>query len=344
MNQITRRYVILLFALALTSTLGDAQSLDTLPLYQPQETVSGTIRSWGNDYEDRLMQYWAEGFHKYHPNVKFSNNLISTATAIAGLYTNNAELGLMGREIWPVEELAFRRMFKYDPLGITVATGAHDVESKTFPMVIFVNKDNPISKLTLSQVDAIFGCERKRGAPMNIRKWGDLGLKGEWADKPINVYGYEIDSGFAFFFARSALKGSLKWNCDLQVFGNATGPDGKPMQGGARSLAALAADKYGIAYSGIRYRNPDVRPIALAASEAGPYVEPTKENTTNRSYPLIRDISIYINRAPGKSIEPTVKEFLRYVLSREGQQAVIREGDYQPLTAAVIREQLRKLE
>ncbi len=342
-TDMSRRALVLFAFLLGCSSFAIAQNLDSLPSYAPQLKVSGTIRSWGNDYEDKLMQQWADGFHKFHPDVKFSNNLMSTATAIAGLYTNNADLGLMGREIWPVEELAFRRVFKYAPLGITVATGAHDVESKTFPMVVFVNKDNPISKLTLTQVDAIFGCEHKRG-PVNIRTWGQVGLTGPWADKPINVYGYEIDSGFAFFFARTALNGSLKWNCNLQVFGNANGPDGKPMQAGARSLAALAADKYGIAYSGIRYRNSDVKPLALAANEGGPFIEPSKANTANRAYPLVRDIAIYINRAPGKPIEPTVREFLRFVLSREGQDAVTREGDYLPLTAAVLREQLRKIE
>ncbi len=344
MTNIAPRALVLFLVLAGSSAIAVAQSLELLPHYVPQQKVSGTIRGWGNDYEDKLMQQWADGFHKYHPDVKFSNNLMSTATAIAGLYTNNADLGLMGREIWPVEELAFRRVFKYDPLGITVATGAHDVESKTFPMVIFVNKENPISRLTLTQVDAIFGYEHKRGAPANIRTWGQLGLKGDWANKPINVYGYEIDSGFAFFFARTALKGSLKWNCDLRVFGNANGPDGKPLQAGARSLAALAEDKYGIAYSGIRYRNAKVKPVALAANEGGPYIEPTEANTANRAYPLVRDIAIYINRAPGKPIEPTVREFLRFVLSREGQEAVMREGDYLPLTAEVVREQLRKIE
>jgi phosphate transport system substrate-binding protein len=250
----------------------------------------------------------------------------------------------MGREISHYEQVGFRRIFRYEPLSITVTTGSYDVEGKTFPMVIFVHKDNPIAKLTLAQLDAIFGSERRNGAPKNIQTWGDLGLKGEWADKTIHLYGYSIDSAYAAFFSQAALNGSVKWNCDrFQGFDNVAGADGKTVQAGDQSVKALAHDRYGIAYSGIRYKNADVRPLALAVHEGGPYVEPTKENTINRSYPLIRDITMWINRAPGKPVAPAVKEFLRYILSREGQQDVVREGDYLWLPADVVREQLRKL-
>lgn len=329
----------------LAVTSASAQTLNELPRYKPEQIVSGTLRSWGNDTEEKLMGYWQEGFRKYHPEVKFSNNLVSTAIALPGLMADRADLGVMGREISHYEQVGFRRIFRYEPLSITVTTGSYDVEGKTFPMVIFVHKDNPITRLTLAQLDAIFGSERRNGAPKNIQTWGDLGLKGEWADKAIHLYGYSIDSAYAAFFSQAALNGSVKWNCDrFQGFDNIAGADGKTVQAGDQSVKALAHDRYGIAYSGIRYKNADVRPLALALHEGGPYVEPTRENTINRSYPLIRDITMWINRAPGKPVAPAVKEFLRYILSREGQQDVVREGDYLRLPADVVREQLRKLD
>lgn len=331
--------------MAFVAVSAQAQDLTAIPRYQPQVHVSGTIRSWGNDTEEKLMNNWQEGFHKFQPDVNFSNKLVSTAVAIPGVYTDRADLGVMGREIWHVEQVGFERILKYQPLGIVVTTGAYDVDGKTFPMVIFVHKDNPIARLTLAQLDAIFGSERKRGAPKPIRTWGDLGLPGEWAGKPIHLYGYEIDSAYAIFFSQTVLLGSLRWNCDrFQGFQNTTGPDGKTIQAGEQSVEALARDRYGIAYSGIRFKTPDVKPLALAAKEGGPYIEPTKANSLNRTYPLIRDTAIFINRPPGKPADPKVKEFLRYILSREGQQDVLREGDFLPLTAAMAREQIRKLD
>jgi phosphate transport system substrate-binding protein len=322
-----------------------AQAPNELPRYKPEQSVAGTIRSWGNDTEVKLLGLWQEGFRKYHPDVQFSNNLVSTAIALPGLMADRADFGVMGREISHYEEVGFRRIFKYDPLSITVTTGSYDVEGKTFPMVIFVHKDNPITKLTLSQLDAIFGSEHRRGAPKDIHTWGDLGLSGEWADKPIHLYGYSIDSAYAAFFSQAVMKGSVKWNCDrFEGFDNISAQDGKTLQAGEQSVKALSRDKYGLAYSGIRYQTRDVKTIALAVREGGPYIEPTKANTINRSYPLIRDITMWINRAPGKPVSPLLKEFLRYILSREGQEDVIREGDYLPLTPDVVREQLRKLD
>jgi len=220
---------------------------------------------------------------------------------------------------------------------VVAATGAYDAEGKTFPMVVFVNKVNPLSQLTLAQVDAVFGAEHKLGAGKNLRKWGDLGLTGEWANKPIHVYGYFNDSGFGVFFSQAAMGGSNRWNCDIHQFDNITGADGKvTAQGGRRSLTALAADKYGIAYSGIRYATSDVKALGLAVKDGGPYIAPTKANVANRAYPLIRDIPIYFNRPPGKDIQPKVREFLLYILSREGQEDVAREGDFLPLTAEMV--------
>lgn len=320
-----------------------AQDFASFPQYMPEERVTGTLIVWGNDGMANLAKLWEDGFHKYQPAIRFDDHLYSTAAGIGGLYAGHGDLAYMGRDMWFVEGLGFSKTFGYDPTRFVAATGAYDVEGKTFPMIVFVHKDNPLKQLTLPQLDAIFGTERKLGASKNIRTWGDLGLGGEWANHPIHLYGYGNDSGFGIFFSAATMGGSTRWNCEIHQFDNITDAKGKTItQAGRQIVTALAADKYGLAYSGIRYTTQDVRPIAIAVREGTPYVEPTRENVLNRTYPLLRDIPIYINHAPGKSIDPKVREFLAYILSREGQQAISREGDYLPLTPNLI-EQQRKL-
>jgi phosphate transport system substrate-binding protein len=317
-----------------------AQDFSAFPQYAPGSQVSGTLTVWGNDGMANLQKQWEEGFVKFQPGIKFDDHLYSTAAGIGGLYAGHADLAYMGRDIWQVENLGFTKTFGYDPTRFVATTGAYDVEGKTFPMVVFVNKANPLKGLTLQQLDAIFGTERRLGAPKSIRTWGDLGLTGEWADKPIHLYAYANDSGFGVFFSAAAMGGSTWWACDIHQFDNLTDSAGKTTtSAGKRILTALAQDKYGLAYSGIRYTTLDVRPLPIAARPGTSFVAPTRENTVNRTYPLVRDIPIYINRAPGKAIDPKVREFLSYILSREGQEAVSHEGDYLPLTVEVVQQQ-----
>jgi phosphate transport system substrate-binding protein len=327
----------------LAAVSAPAQDFASFPEYSPREQVKGTLTIWGADGMVKLQKLWEEGFHRYQPGIQFEDHLYSTATGIGGLYAGHGDLAYMGRDTWFVENLGFSKTFGYGPTRIVAATGAYDVEGKTFPMVVFVHKDNPLKQLTLPQLDAIFGTERKLGAPNNIRTWGDLGLSGEWTDKRIHLYAYSNDSGFGIFFSAAAMGGSNRWNCGIQQFDNINDEKGNTViQAGRQIVDALAADKYGLAYAGIRYATPSVRPIAIAVRGGAPYVEPTRENLINRTYPLLRDIPIYINRAPSKPIESKVGEFLAYILSREGQQAIGREGDYLPLTRDVL-EQQRKL-
>ena len=343
-----RRFVSVSVIILCAVISGRAQALDHFPKYQPAHTVTGTLRLWGhgspdNDFMGKLVRSWEEGFRSYHPDIKFDNRMYGTASAMGGLYTGVGDLAILGREIWPNEVSAFERVFHYDPLGIDITTGSLDIRNMDFALNVFVPKDNPLSKLNLTQVDAIFGSEHRRG-PQNIRTWGELGLAGEWKDKPINVYGFPTSRGFAVFFQSAVLNDSHKWNCDLKEFDHVRQPDGKLLDGGQRILDALKNDPYGIAYSNLRYMNPQVKPLALAAGNGGPYYEATKENLMQRNYPLTRFITTFINRAPGKPVDPKVKEFLRYILSRDGQETIVRDGNYLPLSEDSIREQLRKLE
>lgn len=342
---------IALFLLAMVALDAKSQRLDSLPAYKPGQKVSGTIRSRGDNFMDAMMKDWEEGFRKYHPDIRFDDDLKTTAHGLPGLYFDLADLALMGREIAPLENLAFRRMFKYDPLEITVATGSYDIPYQTCAFAIFVHKDNPLSGLTLPQLAAVFGC----GAGRNIRKWGQLGLTGDWADKPIHVLGYPTGNNLASFFELKVLNSppsggptlpqGVRWNCEMKEYSNIYDEHDRPVTSSDELMMQdLGQDPYGIAYSGIAKKTMQVKALALAAKEGAPFVEMSIETVANRSYPLTRSLYIYINRAPGKPVDPRVKEFLRYVLSREGQQSITRQHVFLPLTVEVVRQQLQKLE
>jgi phosphate transport system substrate-binding protein len=328
-----------------------AAELDLPAAYQPGRTVSGVIRIWGHgsynpsqDFIEALVLAWEAGFRKQQPNVSFENHLNGTAAAIGALYAGAGDLALMGREIWPPEVTAFTEVLGYPPTGLNVLTGSFDVRNRGYAIVIFVNKDNPIAGLTLRQLDAIYGIERRRGGP-SVHTWGDLGLTGEWRDKKINLYGLPIARGFAEYFEQTVFLGGHKWQAALREFADQPGTKGGATDGGQRMLDAMAGDRYGIGYAGLLYHNPDVKPVALAETDTGPFVAPTRDSVLNHSYPLTRMIGMYLNKAPGKAADPKLAEFLRYVLSREGQEAVLREGrGYLPMLAPFARTELMKLE
>jgi phosphate transport system substrate-binding protein len=318
-----------------------AQSVGSPPRYQAEPKVDGVIRIWGDEQMETVMKRWQSGFRKQHPSVRFETKLLGTGTGMAGLYSGVADIAVLGRDATSSEVMAFEWVFKYKPQSVQVATGSLDVPGKTFAIGVLVNKDNPLTKLTLTQLDAIFGTEHRRGA-RNIRTWGDLGLMGEWKDKPINVYGYDTETNTGSFFKRAVLNGSDKWNCDLREFADSKQPNGSQLDAGQRISEALAHDRYGIAYGNLRYVDRQVKPVALSLTDEGPFYEATKENLIQRKYPLTRAVSFYVNRAPGQPLDPKVKEFLRYILSQEGQQEVGQDRDFMKLSDA--REQLRKLE
>jgi phosphate transport system substrate-binding protein len=330
---------------------GFADELNLPPPYIPTQQVAGTIRIWGHgayageqDFIEGLTQTWEEGFRHHQPRVEFENRLYGTASAIGALYTGTGDLALMGREIWPMEIAAFEEVFHYSPTGVEVITGSFDVRNRGYAIVAFVHKNNPISKLTLAQLEAIFSANRRRGARA-VRTWGDLGLGGKWRKKPVRLYGLPIARGFADYFEQVVFLGGRKWNPSLREFADAPGSRGGETDGGQQMLNALAKDPLGIGYAGLVYHHPDVKPVALAEREEGPFVAPMKKNVLNRSYPLTRVISMFFNRAPGKPVDSKLKEFLRYILSREGQQAVLTEGrGYLPMLAPFAQRELAKLE
>ncbi len=336
-----------IFLLAFLQAVGclRAQNLEDLPSYRPAELVSGTIRIAGDDYAQSVMQKWIDGFARQQPAVKIEADLQGTNTAMAGIYTSAADMALMGRAPTVSEHDAFYFVFRREPFGIEVMNGSLDVPGKSSALVAFVHHGNPLAKLTLAQLDAIFGTEHRRGLN-NIRTWGQLGLTGEWAKEPIDLYVYDADTGTGSYFDRVVLDNSNKWNWErIKEFKDIQRrPNGFEYDASQQILDVLASDRYGLAISSLGYLRPQVKALALAAANGGPYYEATRDNIIQRKYPLSRVITIFINQAPNKPMDPRVKEFLRYILSREGQAAVASEGDYLPLSGETVKEQLEKLD
>jgi phosphate transport system substrate-binding protein len=316
---------------------------DGLAPYQAKTQVSGTIRTWGNDEMSAVMSGWERGFHQYHPEVRFEDRLMGPASAMAGLYTSTADLALMGHELRIEESMAFEWVFQYKALPVEVATAGFGEHIHNAPLAVFVNRENPLSQMTLAQLDGAFGSEHKRGAG-NLRKWGDLGLTGSWAEQPIRLYGYDPATEAGLYFRQFALGDSYKWNCDVREFPDRQQADGKVIDAGQDILQTLASDKYGLAYSKLLYATKDVKALALSTDEKGPFLGPTRDGLRDRKYPLARAMTVYVNRKPGAPMTPALKEFLGFILSREGQEIIVREGGYLPLTSEVAREQIRKLE
>lgn len=332
--------------------------LDDLPHYQPEQHVSGTIRMVGSNYvaDGHIGEYWEKGFRKYHPDIHFQYNLKTPSAALHALYLGLSDIG-PSRKMTFEDLLAYERMMNTDPVEIVYATGSYDVPGWSPAFGIFVHKANPLSKLSMQQLARIFGAERTgawegttwhperaRAASDNIRTWGQLGLTGEWKDKPIHPYGVNLRYHQATKFEDQVLSGSGKWNPELLEYANFAKPDGTLSIGANQMMVDLAKDPYGIVYSEITFLNDGVKALALAYDDGGPYVDLTMDNVRNRTYPLYDQVYMYANRTPGKPIDPKVKEYFRYILSQEGQAEVVHDGKYLPLTHQLVMEQLKKLE
>ncbi len=336
----------------------DKFDLVGLAEYRPDQQVSGTIRLWGNNYikTGRLGEYWEAEFHKYQPGIKFDNHGLTTSlVAIPGLYTGVADLG-MARKIRFGELEAFERQLNYDPLEIDAVTGSVGVPGWSPALPVLVNKSNPISQLTIEQLDGIFGAQRDggwvgttwhpefaRGADKNIRTWGQLGLTGKWKDKPIHVWVYNLRYDTTPFWEDVVFQGGNKWNETCHEATNYVNADGTFNLQGKQIDGAVGSDPYAIGYTVGAPKTPDIKYLKISARNGGSYVPINLETVRNRTYPLYEGIYFYVNRPPGQPIDPKVKEFLSYILSRQGQQQVENDGKYLPLTADVVREQLNKL-
>lgn len=333
-----------LLKLACCALLGAAASAaahgpEVLPAYQPAATVSGVIRVWTNPEMQETVRRWSAGFRHYHPGAQVAADYRGSDVAVAGLYTRAADLALLGREATPSEIQAFEWIYRFRPTRVEVLTGSLDQPGHSPALAVFVHKDNPLASLSLAQLDALFDHEARRGAHP-IATWGQLGLGGEWKDRPIRLYTYDAWSGSGRYFRHAALEDSrnLNWDRLREVADSGAGRN----DAGRRILAALAADRYGIAVASLSPDSPGARPLALAGSAGEAPLMPSRDALVARRYPLYRSVVALVNRAPGQPIDPKVAEFLRYVLSREGQAAA-EGGGYLPLAAPDAARQLERL-
>ncbi len=310
--------------ISLWSALGLADVLKVdpaLPSYKAVSGISGNLSSVGSDTLNNLMTLWAETFNKFYPNVKIQIEGKGSSTAPPALIEGTAQLGPMSRPMKGTEIDAFEKKFGYKPTAIRTAVDA---------LAVFVNKDNPIKCLSMEQVDAIFSKSRRRGYKEDIKTWGQLGLSGDWAGRPISLFGRNSASGTYGFFKDHTLK-----NGDYK-------DEVKEQPGSASVVQGATEDRYAIGYSGIGYTTAGVRAVPLAEKEGGKCVEATAEHAYSGAYPLARFLYVYANKAPGKHLDPLTREFAKLVLSKQGQEVVIKDGFF-PIPNSVAKDELGRI-
>lgn len=323
--QIARTLLAVLVALMIggLSTAG-AQALKVdknLPTYKKSGFVSGNLDSIGSDTLNNLMTLWAENFRKIYPNVVIQVEGKGSSTAPPALMKGTAQLGPMSRKMKSREVTAFEKRFGFKPTAIGVALDS---------LVIYVNKDNPLKSISLQEVDAIFSKNRRGGLAKNIATWGQLGLGGTWANRPISLYGRNSASGTYGYFKKKALfKGDYKDTV-------------KEQPGSASVVLGVTEERGSMGYSGIGYRTSGVKTLTLSKKKGKKAYAPTYANVLNGKYPLGRMLYIYVAKKPNKPVSPLVRELLTYVLSKGGQEVVVKDG-YLPLPAGLAAKQLALL-
>ena len=286
-----------------------------LPAYKATSGVSGNVKSVGSDTLNNLMTLWAEGFRRSYPDVKIEIEGKGSSTAPPALIAGTSNFGPMSRAMKSKEMDAFEKKFGYKPGRIRVAVDA---------LAVFTNKDNPLKCLSLPQVDAIFSKTRKGGMKTDIATWGDVGLKSMWASKPISVYGRNSASGTYGYFKKVALyKGDYKDSV-------------KEQPGSSAVVQGVASDKFAIGYSGIGYKTADVIALPVSKKTGGKCYGPEAKNAYSGNYPIARFLYIYVNKNPNQALDPLRAQFVKYIFSKEGQQAVIKAGFF-PVNAAIAK-------
>jgi phosphate transport system substrate-binding protein len=324
MNQITRQgmtryrqqasmgiclFLVLLFAVAFQVSAQVMPSLDPkIPPYRLVSDLTGTLSVAGSDTMKPLTESWSAKLRQLYPRLTIKVESKGSETGLAALLEGKVPIAAMSRRMTQQEVVEFKREFGYEPTEVPVAVDA---------LAVFVHKDNPIEGLSLAEVDAVFSKERRRGLPYPINVWGDaMVLEEEWAEAPIQIYGRNGNSGTASFFREHVLNGAdLKKTMEVGI-------------GSASVVLDLMRDRFGIGFSGIGYRTSEIRPVPLAAVQGGRYVAPTFETAMDGSYPLRRNLYLYVNRAPKVAPAEPLAEFVKFALSQRGQKIVVDQGYY----------------
>ena len=293
----------------------------SLPAYQKASGVSGNFSSVGSDTLNNLMTLWAEDYKRLYPNVNIQIQGAGSSTAPPALTEGTANFGPMSRLMKDDEVQFFEHKYGYKPTPVGVAIDA---------LAVWVNKDNPIKGLTIEQVDGIFSSTRKCGGK-NIERWGAAGLTADWADRPIQLYGRNSVSGTYGYFKEFALcKGDFRTTVNEQP-------------GSASVVQSVGSGLNAIGYSGIGYRTSSVRAVSVAKKGTTEFIEPNEQTALSGKYPLARVLYVYVNKAPNKALAPMEAEFLKMVLSKQGQEAVVKDG-FIPMPAAMAQKELAKIQ
>jgi len=291
---------------------------DALPDYQKATGVSGNLSSVGSDTLANLMTLWAEGFKRYYPNVNIQIQAAGSSTAPPALTEGTSNLGPMSRKMKDKELASFEARYGYKPTAVPVAIDA---------LAVYVHKDNPIEGMSIQEVDAVFSSTRRCGGNTDIDTWGKAGLTGPWVNRDIQIFGRNSVSGtYGYFKKMSLCKGDFKNTVNEQP-------------GSASVVQSVATSINGIGYSGIGYRTSSVRAVPLSKKPGGEFVPASFEAAVTGEYPLSRFLYVYINKAPNKPLSPLDREFIKLILSKPGQEVVVKDG-YIPLPAKVVARQM----
>jgi phosphate transport system substrate-binding protein len=324
--------------------LGFGQETAPAPTLQPTQQGVSRLRIWGPEEMAGVVKGWKQGFLATHPRIDVEARLMGSATAVPGLYSGRADIALLGRENNVTDDNGFSRPKGYMFRRLELMNGSLDVDGKSAALAVLVHSDNPTSRLTLAQLAAIAGCERNGNASAPLT-WGQLGGTGAWNDAPVRLYTYDTESGTGQFFLKVVLHNSRKLAWDrVNDYKDIIRPDGSIYPASEQIVDALKSDQYGIAVSNLRYVTAGMKVVAIARNDAGPFVLPARDTVIARTYPLGRGTFAFVDQPPGKPLDPNVKDFLRYVLSREGQAAVERDDGYLPLSQSDLLRQLQDLD
>ena len=339
--------------------------LSDLPPYVPETKIVGAVRILGSELKNAVV-YLAEGFNRFHPDARVSTSyMTSSEGGLAGLYCGISDVAPMGDDAKITDQMPFFNVFGYMPTEISVATGGYEKRGSLFAWAIVVNKDNPLNEISMDQLERVFGSQRSGGWELRdnnwlytakyalgrdalLHTWDRLGLSGEFAGKEIQTFGYSAP-GFEISVERALFHWSDKWNGNFMEYvetkQTTSDADGAKVDS-VRPLEELSKNKFAIGIAALMHVNdfPNLKVLAVSPRGGGPAVALTPDNVANRTYPLSRDAYFYVNKPPGGKLDPRAREFMRFVLSREGQEIIAKVGYYYPLKAAYLKEQLKKLD
>jgi phosphate transport system substrate-binding protein len=310
--------VFVAYLLAMPAAIALDQNL---PVYKTAPGIAGQIKSVGSDTLNSAMELWAKGFSERYPEVKIVIEGKGSATAPPALLDGTSQFGPMSRSMTSAETDAFEKKYGYQVSNLAVAVDA---------LAVYVNKDNPIRCLTMEQVDRIFSSTRKGSGGRSIDTWGDAGLTGEWATKPIPIYG------------RNDISGTYEFFREIVLYGGDYKPEVKQQPGSEAVVRGVAGDKFAIGYSGIGYKTDGVRTVPLAITFGRECYDTSPEATYSGNYPIARYLYIYFNKKPNEQIAPLRGEFIKYILSKDGQTQTEKSGFY-PITNEVREKELKRL-